>query len=487
MPDIKLWDHQVACIEKGTSLGRLALFLEPGTGKTATTIHILRNIYNKRRAVLPTLVFSPPVVVANWRREIMKFSKIPPERVVLLQGSGKKRLETLQAAIRRFNGNFIAVTNFESVQMEALFEAIMEWCPRVLVCDEVHQLKNPSALRTKKVCEISEGRPAKKNQLPTPPVEHCFILTGTPVLNNPMDVFAPFRILDQGQTFGKNFFAFRNLYFWDKNAGMPKAKYFPCWIPKSTTQKALGEKMAAWSFQAKKSECLTLPPFVRTRIDVELGPDQRKHYLEMEKHYVTFVESEAVVAQLAITKTLRLQQILAGFARTEDGKDISFKKNPRLEALSDLLEKLTPTQKVIVWADFAKCYEEIGALCDKLSIPHVFITGEQNSKEKEESEKSFQTDDSVRVLIGHPRAGGIGVNLVAASAMIYYTRSYSRENEVQSEARAFRGGSERHEKITRYDLVVPGTIDEVVLMALQNKQDISKAILDWARNEKTKA
>lgn len=484
MADIKLWDHQVQAIEKGDLLGKLALFMEPGTGKTGTTIHILRRLYNKRRAVLPTLVFCPPVVVKNWKREVMAFSKIPPERVILLQGSGKKRLEALQAANRRFNGNFIAVTNYESVQMEALFEAIMEWRPRVLVCDEVHQLKNPTALRTKKVCEISEGRPAKKNQASIPPVEHCFILTGTPVLNNPMDVFSPFRILDQGATFGKNFFAFRNLYFWDKNAGMPKQSYFPNWVPKSTTNQDLGRKMAALSFQAKKSECLTLPPLVRVRVEVDLGPEQKKAYEEMLKHYVTFINQEAVTAQLAITKTLRLQQILSGFARLEDGKDIPFKKNPRLDALSDLLEKLTPTSKVLVWADFKQNYEDIGTLCDGLGIRHVAITGEQSSKEKEEAEQALQHDDSVRVLIGHPRAGGIGVNLVAASAMIYYTRSYSRENEVQSEARAHRGGSERHEKITRYDLVCPETIDEVVLNALQNKQDIATQILDFVRGKK---
>lgn len=480
----ELWAHQRDALEKGDRLGRLALFMEPGTGKTGTTIHLLRKIYNRRRGILSTLVFAPPVVVKNWKREVIAFSKIPPERVVLLQGSGKKRLEILREARRRFNGFFIAVTNYEAVQMDDLFQEIMDWQPRVLVCDEVHQLKNPQALRTKKVCEISEGRPAKKGQAATDPVEHCFILTGTPVLNNPMDVFAPFRILDQGRTFGKNFFAFRNLYFWDKNAGMPKQKYFPFWVPKSTTEADLGRKMSEWSFQAKKSECLTLPPFVKIRIDVELGPEQNKAYQEMLKHYVTFINQEAVVAQLAITKTLRLQQILSGFVRTEDGTDIPFKKNPRLDALSDLLENLCPTQKVLVWADFKQNYADIGSVCERLSIPFVAITGEQSAKEKEESERAFQHDDSVRILIGHAKAGGVGVNLTAASASVYYTRSYSKVNEDQSEARNYRGGSERHQKITRYDLVAPETLDDVVLQALQNKTNIAESILSFARGIK---
>jgi SNF2 family DNA or RNA helicase len=114
-------------------------------------------------------------------------------------------------------------------------------------------------------------------------------------------------------------------------------------------------------------------------------------------------------------------------------------------------------------------------------LPHVFITGEQSTKQKGESEEAFQKDDAVRVLIAHPEAGGEGVNLTAASSMIYYTRSFSLKHEIQSEARNHRGGSERHEKITRYDIVTPGTIDEIVLQALERKQNVAEAVLAFAK------
>jgi SNF2 family DNA or RNA helicase len=81
------------------------------------------------------------------------------------------------------------------------------------------------------------------------------------------------------------------------------------------------------------------------------------------------------------------------------------------------------------------------------------------------------------VLIGHPGSGGIGVNLTASSVSIFYSRGFSLEHDIQAEARNYRGGSERHDKITRIDLVAPGTIDEEVVRKLHAKQTISDVIL----------
>lgn len=472
--EIVLWDHQKQAVEKAIrliegQLNCLALFMEVGTGKTPTAVHILRHIYNKHRAIVPTIIFAPPVVLRNWKREMLAHSKIPPERIFVLSGNGVKRLQMLEEAISQHKGNIVVVTNYESVQMEKLFHAFCKWMPKVLICDESHRMKNPTAVRTRKVTLLADTAWYK------------LLLTGTPVLNDPLDLFAQIRIMDGGRLFGKNFYAFRNQYFYDKNAGMPKAKYFPNFVIKPDSTEKIGRMLESISFQAKKSECLTLPPLVRQRVEVELSKEQAKAYKEMLDEFITFVNDTACVAELAITRTLRLQQILAGYARNEDGKDLPFEGVPRLAALSDLLEDITPSEKVIVWANFAHTYRQIGQVCEDLNLPHVFITGEQNTKQKGESEEAFQKDDSVRVLIAHPEAGGEGVNLTAASSMIYYTRSFSLKHEIQSEARNHRGGSERHEKITRYDIVTPGTIDEIVLQALERKQNVAEAVLAFAK------
>lgn len=469
---VELWEHQKQAVQKAKGLEHLALFMEVGTGKTATTVHILRDKYNAAKCILPTLVFCPPVVVKNWKREIQAHSKIPPEKILLLQGSGKKRLQEFEKMKKFHPKGFIAVTNYEAVQMKDLFEALKAWAPKILVCDESHRLKNPQALRTKKVIELADLTWFR------------YILTGTPILNNPMDIFSQYRVLDKGETFGKNFFVFRAKYFYDKNAGMPKQSYFPKWVPHPKTKEELGRLMERTSIQARKSECMTLPPLVRVRVEAELGKEQKKAYEEMLQEFITFIEETPCTAELAITKTLRLQQILSGFIRGVDGRDFRFKDNPRLSVLSDLLGDIAHSGKTIVWTNFRENYPMLSEVCKKLELPHVFITGEQNHKEKEASEEAFENDESIRVLIGNPAAGGEGVNLIAASNMVYYTRSYSRKHDVQSEARNYRGGSEKHQKITRYDLVIPGTLDEVVLDALTGKHEMAAAIMDFARGRR---
>src|SRR5574343_1326784 len=91
---IPLWKHQEEAIRRaGPSFG---LFFEPGTGKTRTTIEILRRVYSSHGKLLPTIVFCPLVVVHNWKREILKYSRIKEQDVVVLTGSGAKKLATFE-------------------------------------------------------------------------------------------------------------------------------------------------------------------------------------------------------------------------------------------------------------------------------------------------------------------------------------------------------------------------------------------------------
>jgi len=89
---------------------------------------------------------------------------------------------------------------------------------------------------------------------------------------------------------------------------------------------------------------------------------------------------------------------------------------------------------------------------------------------------SFQSG-GVRALIAHPKAGGVGVNLTAAAFSIHYTRNYNLVDDLQAEARNYRGGSEIHNRITRIDIVSPGTIDESIVEALREKKSVQDFIL----------
>lgn len=419
------------------------------------------------------------MVLHNWKREFAAHSKINPRDIVVLDQPGKKRLNTFLDAVNN-QGSLtqpkIIITNFEAMQMKALVDCIEEWRPEILVCDESHRLKNPKSKRAKKVLQIAKL------------VKHTYILTGTPILNTSADIFMQYLILDKGKTFGDNFYVFQNKYLQNSNAGWSgKPGNFPKWEERAEMYGELHDKIYSKAIRKTKEECMDLPPLIKQRVDVPLGKVQAKHYKEMKNDFITFIQDslakdempKAVIAQMALTKAIRLQQISSGYCKAEDGTEIEIKENPRLDILADLLLQLTGDHKVIIWAVFKNNYKQIGKLLRKLNLEYREIHGDVSTKEKNRSMEIFQNDPKCRVVICNAASAGLGINLTQASYSIFYSRGFSLGNDVQAESRNHRGGSEIHEKITRIDLVARDTIDELVAESLANKQQIADQILEW--------
>jgi SNF2 family DNA or RNA helicase len=465
------WKHQREAVEIASRRSSYALFFEMGTGKTATAINILRNWSADKGALLNTIIFCPPIVIDQWAEEFSRHSNIASSCIVRLKGSGSKRLKLLKEA-QTAKRPKIYITNYETLLMDKIYAQLQEMGLEVAIFDESHKLKSIKAKRTKRATVLADL------------IKRKLILTGSPVLNSPMDVFSQFRILDGGKTFGNNFFIFRARYFYDANAGMPKHRHFPNWVPRKNCHKEIRDLVRTTAMRVEKSACLDLPPLVRQEVPIEMSKEQSRAYEEMKKDLITYIEEKekknelkAAVANMALTKALRLQQIISGFVRVDDSTDHEFKDIPRIKILGEILDDLVDSHKVIIWASFHSNYKAIGALLEKKGIQYVEIHGLKSEKQKTEAVKSFREDPATKVLICNPKAGGVGLNLTSASYSIYFSRGYSLEDDLQSEARNYRGGSEIHKKITRIDLVTKGTIDEIILQALKNKQNLAEKIL----------
>jgi SNF2 family DNA or RNA helicase len=475
-----LWEHQKRAVKMALTPGMdcLGLFMEVGVGKSRTMIEILRYLCAKEGRILKTLILAPKIVLTNWKREFAKYSKIHSRDIVILSGpQGRRKKDFMEAVLKdhALIGNKIIITNYEALQMEELFTLFMDWCPEVMVADEAHRLKNPEGKRAKAAIRLSDI------------TQYRYALTGTPILNSAMDVFNVFRFLDKGETFGKNFWKFRSIWFEDENARWAgNSSYFPSYVPRPDTYQEFHQLIYKKAVRARKSECLDLPPFVRKEVFVELGREQLRLYREMRDEYIAYVkglekssEPRAVVAQLAVTKALRLQQIVTGFAKTEDGSVHKIKDNPRIKALEDLLEQLTPEHKVIVWSVFHENYADIAKVCEKLKIPYTELHGKIPQGQRDDNIATFTKDPKCRVLIANQAAGGIGINLVESDVSIFYSKNFSLEQDLQAEGRNYRGGSEQHKSVTRIDIVAEETIDQLIAEALATKQNIGAQILDW--------
>jgi SNF2 family DNA or RNA helicase len=480
------WAHQAKALEVSQSVSELALLWEMGTGKSRAVIDILRYRFAAHDRLLKTVIFSPKITLVNWQREWAKYSKVHPRDVVVLTGSGAKRVKQFIEAVEEnsmLSKPKIIITNYEAVQMDKLFALLMDYAPEVVVGDEIHRIKNPQSKRGKKVIQLADK------------AMYRYALTGSLITNTGMDMWNVYRFLDKGKTFGDNFWAFQSQWFEDYNARWKgEESYYPDWRPRPETYQKLQALLYTKAIRALKKDCLDLPPLVRKEIHVELSAEQRRLYDEMKKEYIAYIDDikktdnpRAVVAQMAVTKSLRLMQILTGYAKDEDGNIHKIKDNPRLDALEELLEDLRG-QKVIVWSVFHENYADIAALCKKLKLNYVELHGKITGKTDKKDNKQIAIDEfnnnpEIDVMIANQGAGGIGVNLVVAPYMIYYSKGYSLEQDEQSEARNHRGGSEIHDQITRIDLIATGTLDETVNIKLEDKKEISKLILDIRGDE----
>lgn len=483
---VKPWGHQLTAIERAKALPWFALFFEMGAGKTATVINVLRHKMNERREYLRTIVFCPPIVVPNWRDEFALHTKIDPRLVVLLTGDGKQRLKKFREAAWAqdpITGEdsprpVFFVTNYETLLMKELFQEFQRWAPEALVFDESHRLKNYAAKRSKLAEQLANP---KGNAKPL-----TYLLSGSPVLNSPMDLFHQFLIMDGGATFGRNFFVFRARYFIDKNAALPKARYFPNWVVRPGAVDEINQLIFRTGMRVTKEECLDLPEEVSVTLKCGMTPTQAKNYKEMKQDFITFVNDHPSSATLAIVKALRLMQITSGFlplapAATDDDSLFKtpavchYEKTPKVETLRELLEELTPHSKVIVWAVWKENYATIRGVCEELGVGYVEVHGDISRRDQDDAVARFKSDPSVRVFIGHPGSGGIGINLVCAPYSIFYSRTFSLEHWLQARARNHRGG--QTQKVTHFDLVCEETIDELVQNKLAQKQDLSESLL----------
>jgi len=464
----KLWKHQVKEIEEAKNMDQRLLLWEPGTGKTFTTISIIMDRYAKSGR-MKTLIITPSATLYNWKNEFRLGSDLPEDEVHVIDGTAAKRLKKCKAIKY---AKHVAIINYEALGTKAIMDFFVEWQPDIIVMDEIHYIKSYKSARAKNVTKLCKT------------AKYKYGLSGTIILNTEMDLFQPFLALDGGKRFGTNFFKFRLRFFYDKKAHAPQAVRFGGdWHVKQSMLPVMHKNIYEIASRVKKDECLDLPPLIEKTHYVKLGKEQQRIYNDMKKQYIAFLDEnatigdDAAVADTALEKMLRLQQIVSGYVKTDKGDIIDLKENPRLDAVEHYLTELTPEHKVILWCSYRHDYKTLSKLCEKLKIKHTFITGAQSAKQKHESMEAFRNRQDVRVIIANRRAGGTGVNLVEASYSIVYSRNFSLEEELQSQARNYRGGSEMHERITKIDIVGAGTIDEHVIKSLRNKEEIGEKIL----------
>ena len=176
-----------------------------------------------------------------------------------------------------------------------------------------------------------------------------------------------------------------------------------------------------------------------------------------------------------LTQIMRLQQICLGHLTDDDGQIHELPSN-RLAALLQITEELQGS--ALIWATWSRDVRSIAqALRERFTDGSVaMLHGETPDAERQGIVERFQdVADPLRFIVGHPKTGGYGLTLTAASTVIYYSNSYDLELRLQSEDRAHRIG--QTSSVTYVDLIAPKTLDEKIVEALRNKSNIASTIM----------
>lgn len=460
---LPLFPHQAEAIKIAKTQANLALFHDPGLGKTRSILEIFRN-YKAKMPQLKLLVICPLSIIDDaWGKNIKKFT--PEFSMLNLRKISKKRWGLVHD---------IMIINYEMLLSKKKYEFITGLAnesPMMVALDESSRLKNPNSKTTKILLTM-------RNLF----LAH-FIMSGTPAPNGEYEYWGQVSFLDDN-ILPDNFMEFRNRFFYLERGSGEKAQksmvgYRPGkmlqegWKIKITQEKRnlLAQKMQGVVHRADKATALpSLPPKVVQNRLVTLTADERVVYTNMKKHLLVEIDGQVITAPQIITKLMKLRQQTSGFIY--DGKrEAHWYGNSKIRELMVVLEELGK-QQVIIWCEFQ---EEINELRKLLNGRCVTMYGK--TKDKDEQRESFLSGEK-QYLLAHPMSAAHGLTFNNCSTMVYFNNSWSYEHNVQTQDRIHRPGQIAQSCLYIY-LVVKDTIDdELIYPTLANKGECSEEMLN---------
>jgi SNF2 family DNA or RNA helicase len=490
------YDHQRTAFALSKDREVFGLFMEQGTGKTKVIVDNACYLFEEERLDVVVIV-APNSVKSTWAEEVAIHAPDRVETEVAIYSSAmtadeRRQFEhvttDLTPGVLRFL--VLNVEAFSNTQKGAVYKVgkkyvrnkvakgekivadFMNGRTAMMAVDESSRIKTPGAKRTKSIQRVAQL------------AEYRRVLSGTPITQGVLDIWAQFKFLDPDILGSPSYYSFRNRVAIVDQWGRVEAY-------REGALEEVRDMIDPHTYRVLRDDCLDLPPKIFEKRWVEMTAAQKKLYAQMKTQMVADLNArEQVTATIVLTQIMRLSQIAGGWAPIEDpyepGATICKPipgKNPKLEALLDVIDDCQG--KVIIWARFVAEIEAIAAaLEDKYGEGTAGkFYGPTPNSERTEIRRRFQDpEDNLRFFVGNPATGGLGLTLTQGKTVIYYSNSFSLEERLQSEDRAHRIGQDT--SVVYVDLVMKGTVDQKVVAALRSKQKIANAVTgdkwkDW--------
>lgn len=442
----ELYDHQSKAVEKLEKIKIGALYMEMGTGKTRTALELVAKRYNAGK-VNHILWLCPCSVKGTIQRELKKH--INENDLLMFTICG---IETLSSSISE------NVRLLDLVQDKDVY----------IIVDESNLVKNPKAKRTENITRLAEY------------CQYKLILNGTPVSRTEADLFAQWYLLDWRILGYRSFWSFaRNHVVWDEAI---RGR-----IKDIVNIDYIVRRIAPYSYQVKKEECLDLPDKTHRTFYYDLDEEQYQYYMEVAERLM--FEVEELKPHTIYRLFAGLQNVISGF-KVVEGSAVReghlFKNprdNPRVNRLLDALNFLSQDKSII----FCKYTQEIKDLVTVLNEDYgdgaaLPFYGEINQKQRQQNIDTFYK--SARFLVANKTTAGYGLNLQFCNNVIYYNNDWDYATRSQSEDRVYRIGQEH--KVTIIDICAEETLDERILACLWRKENMVEAFKNSIEQQKNK-
>lgn len=454
----KPFNYQLDGINYGLNHDKWLLLDAPGLGKTLQVIYIAESLKKQNLIEHCLIICGINTLKYNWKKEIYKHGTedaiILGERINTKGKIVKEGIKYRKEQLSKKIDEFFIIVNIETLRDDDIVKLINNGKNNIdmIVVDEIHHCKSPVSQQGKNLQKLKNAK-------------YKIGLTGTLIMNSPLDSYVPLKWIGKEHS---NYSTFKNYFI--KYGG-----FFHNEIIGYKNINVLKKEIEEISLRRTK-DLLDLPE--KTVIDefVEMDNQQKAFYDNIINGVFEDIDKVELNSDQVLSIVSRLRQATSSPSMLTS---LNIESSKILRAV-DLAEQiLYNNNKVVIFSIFK---ETLNQLKDKLAEFHPLLcTGDYSDDEISENIEKFQKDDSYKILLATTQKMGTGITLTAASYMIFIDCPWTAADCEQCEDRIHRIGS--NNSVFIYYFWNTDTFDMQVKQIVQDKSIIEDYIIDNQINQ----
>jgi superfamily II DNA or RNA helicase len=440
----KLLPYQVRGAIFAACRGRVVLADDMGLGKTVQAL-AAAELLRRRRGIERVLVVAPASVKYQWKTEIEKFTS---HSVQVIDGLLPRRKQ-LYAAPAFFN-----LSSYELVLRD--IKSMQEMRPDLIILDEAQRIRNWATATARTIKQLKS--------------RYAFVLTGTPLENKLEELYSVVEFVD-GRRLGPAFLFLHQHRMEDAKGKLLGYRGLDL----------IHQKLAPILLRRTREEVLTeLPPRTAQIFRVPLTPQQAEPYWEQSDILARLMkkwERQGWLSEIDLRRITCCIQNMRMLCDSTYLFDKTTRHSPKLEEFREIVRELAieENRKVVVFSEYERMTRLAGEELAKLGIGFVSLHGDVPARKRGALMETFRNDPDCKVFLSTD-AGGVGLNLQAASAVINFEPPWNPARLEQRIGRVHRLGQSRPVHVIHF--LTSGSIEERVWETLRVKKSLFAGVFD---------